>query len=90
VSMIATETATPEPPVRVRMKTRKKVYPRDHELTCVLTYFDGDQWKTSSRNAVLHVPNWYQRHPVLTWIIGVLIAVTGLGLAVARALVDLF
>lgn len=48
----------------------KEAKPGPHSIQFVLTYFDGQTWKTASKNADFTIRNVYQRHEGPIWWIG--------------------
>lgn len=71
---IATEDGTPEPPVKLVMKTKKEISTGDHNLIFSLTYFNGLEWRMAYRAASLHVPTLYERYEGWAWIAGIIVA----------------
>jgi hypothetical protein len=80
VDVILSEMSTPLAPVTYNLMVQKKVRPGVYSLPLYLTYSDGFSWNTDEYTAEIVVPNWFQRHQLLVWILGTLIAVV-LGLA---------
>jgi hypothetical protein len=93
--MVATEMKRGRAVVEIYLKTKKRlwwgdlpflrsepgIYPGTHGFQGHLTYFNGEQWKSSSQSVSVVVPNFFKRHEGITWvaaILGVLIAVAGL------------
>ena len=83
---IATEMGNPNPPVRVVLKTQKKIASGDHNLSFVLTYFNGREWSISYRTASLHVPTMYERYEGWAWFIGALLAFFALAATIVSAI----
>jgi len=48
----------------------KEARPGPYSIQFVLTYFDGQTWRTASKNADFTIRNFYQRHEGLIWWIG--------------------
>jgi hypothetical protein len=72
--MIATEAQVPVAPVIYHLRVHDKVRPGTYSLPLYLTYNDGYTWNTASFAAEIIVPNWFQRHQLLVWVLGTVIA----------------
>jgi hypothetical protein len=68
---IATEGKTDgNAPVQFDLAISKRAKAGPHSIQFVLTYFDGQTWKTASKNADFTIRNFYQRHEGVIWWIG--------------------
>lgn len=78
---IATEVKHPQgtSPVCLDLTVHNDATPGPHSIHFVLTYFDGQTWKTASKNADFTIRNFYQRHEIPVWILGGLAAIVTIG-----------
>lgn len=78
---ISTEVKHPEgtSPLYLDLTVRNGAIPGPHSVQFVLTYFDGQTWKTASKNADFTIRNLYQRHEWWIAIVGALAAVATIG-----------
>jgi hypothetical protein len=91
VHAIATEKKAPRAPLELSLQTHRKILAGNHELHFYLTYFNGREWRTDRQSISLTVPNWFRRHEVLSWTLGVasvVITVGGALIPLVRWLVD--
>ena len=66
-------------PIEYDLTISKKAKPGPHSIQFVLTYFDGQTWKTTSKNADFTIRNVYQRYEWWIAIIGLLAAIAAIG-----------
>ena len=66
-------------PIEYDLTINKKVKPGPHSIQFVLTYFDGQTWKTASKNAEFTIRNIYQRYEWWIAIIAFLAAIATIG-----------
>lgn len=69
---IASEMHRGKAPLEVNLQTTKQIPPGNHSFQFHLTYFNGEQWQTTSQSVTLVVRNWFQRNQALTWSLGAL------------------
>ncbi len=73
--MLITEHQLGKAPFEVHLVTSKKARAGSHTLQFLLTYFNGEVWKTSVRDATIVVPSFYERHTVALWAVGIVVAI---------------
>jgi hypothetical protein len=69
---IRTEVRDPKgtSPIYLDLTVGNHATPGPHSIQFVLTYFDGQTWKTASKNADFTIRNFYQRHEGPIWWVG--------------------
>jgi len=67
------------PPIALDLSVNDDAKPGPHSIQFVLTYFDGQTWKTASKNVDFTIRNVYQRYEWWIARIGVLAAVATIG-----------
>lgn len=77
---IATELLSSSAPIRYDLRVQENIRAGTYTLPLFLTYNDGYTWNSKTTSVDIIVPNWFQRHQLLVWILGTVIA-TILGLA---------
>ena len=69
---------SPDAPITINLKLRKKARPGQHSLNLVLTYYNGECWCNSETTFQFSVQNFYQQHEIKIWLLGLSVAVIGL------------
>lgn len=67
------------PPILLPLQTHRTIRAGVHNLQFFFTYFNGCEWKTDSQLVSVSVPNFFQRHPYVTWAIGIVGVLLALG-----------
>jgi len=73
----------------MHLTTRASAPRGNHRLQFYFTYFDGSRWRTDSQSVDIVVRNWFQRHPVITWGVGVVGVLIGFSSLVLNVLINL-
>lgn len=74
VGVTVAETALRNPPLVYKLKTMGKVKPGSYQLELFLTYSNGFHWETNSSQCSIVVASWLERHELLAWSVGTMIA----------------
>jgi hypothetical protein len=82
IAQILTETTTEDQaPIELTLHIRKKLpsgkrLPSgSHDIDFHLTYFNGQEWKTTSDIVTLNIPSIFKRFEVQAWVAGITISV---------------
>lgn len=85
--IILTEARTGGRPLfRVKVVVSRRAKPGSHSATFVLTYFNGEEWRSSVRDIPFQVTNILQRHEGLAWGMALAAAVATIAEAFASIL----
>jgi hypothetical protein len=79
VHIIASEKKFGKSLLLYRLQTRKDSPSGTHQLNFLLSYFNGQEWKSDSKSISLKVPNWFERNQGLSWAIAVVTLLVTLG-----------
>jgi hypothetical protein len=78
---ISTEVKDPRgtSPLYLDLAVSRSAKPGPQSIQFVLTYFDGQTWKTASKNADFTIRNIYQRHEIFIAVVGLVAAAVTIG-----------
>ena len=78
--VIVTETADldKQSPYDIHLYAMKDISYGNYNLTFTLTYFNGKEWKSSTKILTVHVNSWLEEYPGWAWLIVIATGVLGI------------